>query len=126
MDTTNKPSWQQSTEALIFLCALFALAISWGWIISWPLAVAGNEGAIQNLLICFGMSACAISFLFAGYKRPKLLFVGAIVWALTFYLSSFFLGAMISGHNAGTAIRVGAISVLSFVLSGVYLVRKTQ
>lgn len=126
MDTRSDTSWQQSTGALIFLCSLFALVMAWCWIASWPLAVSGHEGATENLVTIFAAAALGISLLSAGYKRPMILTIGASLWALAFYLSSLFLDEMVQGHNVGTAIRVGALSALSFALAAAYLMRKAR
>lgn len=97
-----------------------------GKLASLPLSVAGNAGAMEILLFCFWIASCAIAGLAAGYKRAQVLFVGAPLWAMAFYVSSFFLDDMATGHNAGTAIRVGALSALSFLAAAAYLIRKLQ
>ena len=124
IDSQNNAPWQQSTGALLFLGILGISALVWIWITSLPHVIAGHQGAVELLLVSYGIAAFGISVLGAGYKKPKVLIYGASMWAIVFYLSSLFLDELIKGHNIGTAIRVGALSVLSFALAAAYLMRK--
>ena len=123
INSENNTPWQQSTGALFFLGILGTAVLAWGWIEVLPHVIAGHQGAVEILLVSYGIAAVGVSILGAGYKRPKLLVYGAAVWAIVFYISSLFLDELIKGHNVGTAMRVGALSVLCFVLSATYLMR---
>lgn len=126
MKSNQDVPWQQSEGSLLFLLILLSVAVVWVIAISWAPAVAGGQGAVENLVTTFAYVAVALSGLAAGYKQPKLVTVGAPVWTVTFYFSSLILGDMIQGHNVGTLIRVGAISALAFVLALSYLHRKRK
>lgn len=118
-------TWTKCTGPLYLLIALYLLLLAWCWTVSWPLAVAGHEGAVENLLTSFGVTAFALSMLAARRQRFKILCVGASLWSILFYVASLTMDQMIHGHNVGTAIRVGAVSALSFVLSAAYLIRRS-
>lgn len=124
METKQDLPWQQSAGALVFLIALLAIACAYSVWISWPSAVSGNQGAVENLITTFGFVALALAGLAAGYKKPKLVTIGASVWAVSYYFSSLILDDMVHGHNVGTAIRVGALAALAFVLALSYIHRK--
>jgi hypothetical protein len=108
-------SWQRTHAALGFLLMLGAAVIAYGVVRAWPLAQAKHQGALEVILITFCFSAFLIAGL--GYGKRRLLLFGGIAWAVAFYLSSLFLDNLIVGNNAGTAIRVGALSALAFLLA---------
>lgn len=120
----NETPWQKSIGALVVLAALLVTVFGWVWIASWPMARAGHQGAVENLLTSFAFGAIILAALAVGFRRPHLVTIGAPVWAVAFYLSSLFFGDMVQGHNVGTAIRVGALSVLAFSLAAGWLWRK--
>ena len=119
-------SWQENTIALIFLVCLLLGVFVWCSFSVWSLALTGHDGAIEMILTSFAAAACTISGLAAGFKRSGWLFVGAATWSAAVYVVSLFLVPISSQHLFGVALRVGAISALSFVSSAVYMARRGE
>lgn len=119
-------SWQENTIALICLVSLLLAVFGWGCFSAWPLALEEHDGAIEYILKSFAAAACIISGLTAGLKRSGCLFVGAATWSAAFYVASLFLVPTNSPHLFSVALRVGAISALSFVSSAACMPRRCE
>lgn len=117
-DPNAGDSWQRSDAALAVLLVLVLMMMAWTWVYCLPSALGGSEAAVEIILESFGMAAFMVSGLAWAYDQPRLLAAGGTLLGVGFYVTSLFLGDVVSGHNVGVAMRVGALSTVAFAAAG--------
>lgn len=110
--------WERSDAAFGFLVALVVAVTAWTWVAALPLARNGSVDAMGIIIESFGMNALVTAAIAVAYSKPVILGVAGVVMGIGLYILSLTLGDLVSGENVGLAIRVGAISVLSFAVAG--------
>lgn len=110
--------WERSDAAFGFLLLLVVAVTAWIWVAALPLARGGSADAMGILLESFGMNAFVIAAIAVAHSKPVVLGVAGVVMGIGLYILSLTLGDLVSGENVGLAIRVGAISALSFAVAG--------